>query len=686
MTPLSSCPRFRTLASLAGALLLSGSALAQTLDRGSVARCENPTYAGTYHVATGRLTPPNSPQENLIPNPGVIYDNTCNSGYFTSLLNNSTLIDEGRIPTVSSPAPNTGTVNNYRVTGFQIAYCTRDLQGVFSLNVNFWENYDSCSTLAAAGPPTVGYVLTGLPGAATQGTLTCYIVDIDLTGGFEFCLQGDADLIYDGVPTLDDFGFSYQFTGQTGTTNAAVGGPIIAGNPNSTTAPCAFGDATYYKNPGALNGTGLDNINQFYRDGQGGQTTGCRQFTADGSIWGGFHMKIIADLAACAQCPNAGPDADGDGTPDSCDGCPTDPNKVAPGQCGCFNPDTDTDGDGVADCIDGCPNDPNKASPGQCGCGFPDTDTDGDGTADCIDGCPNDPNKIAPGVCGCGVADVDTDGDGTLDCQDGCPNDPNKIAPGVCGCGVADTDVDSDGHLDCQDNCPTISNPNQLDTDSDGIGDVCDNCAFIANPNQADCDHDGIGDACAIAGGAPDCNLNGIPDTCDIAAGDPDLNANGIPDECEQNGGSPYCFGSSGCPCANNSSPAEHAGCRNSSGFGGRLVGSGLPSASFDTLVLSASHLTGPLAVFFQGDGVVNLSFGDGHRCMGGALIRLGNKSPSGGNASYPVGADLPISVKGSIPIAGNVVRYYQTAYRNAAGPCGTFLNITNGVSVVWFP
>ncbi|MBK9759360.1 MAG: HYR domain-containing protein [Flavobacteriales bacterium] len=89
----------------------------------------------------------------------------------------------------------------------------------------------------------------------------------------------------------------------------------------------------------------------------------------------------------------------------------------------------DADGDGTADCDDGCPNDPNKIVPGQCGCGVADTDTDGDGTANCNDGCPNDPLKIAAGVCGCGVADTDTDGDGTANCIDGCPNDA-KIAPG----------------------------------------------------------------------------------------------------------------------------------------------------------------------------------------------------------------------------------------------------------------
>ena len=234
-------------------------------------------------------------------------------------------------------------------------------------------------------------------------------------------------------------------------------------------------------------------------------------------------------------------DTDGDGVIDPCDGCPSDPDKTAPGDCGCGNPDTDTDGDGTADCNDGCPNDPNKVAPGDCGCGNPDTDTDGDGTADCNDGCPNDPNKIAPGDCGCGNPDTDTDGDGTADCIDGCPNDPNKIAPGDCGCGTADTDTDSDGTPDCNDGCP--NDPNKIapgtcgcgvtDVDSDGDGwlDCVDNCPGTYNPGQEDCDSDGTGDACA---GEPDCNENGVPDSCDISQGtSEDTNSNGIPDECE---------------------------------------------------------------------------------------------------------------------------------------------------------
>jgi hypothetical protein len=35
--------------------------------------------------------------------------------------------------------------------------------------------------------------------------------------------------------------------------------------------------------------------------------------------------------------------------------------------------------------------------------------------------------------------------------------------------------------------------------------------------------------------------------------------------------------------------------------------------------------------------------------------------------------------------VAGGV-RYYQLWYRNVPGLCGTFSNLSNGVSVVWIP
>ncbi len=112
----------------------------------------------------------------------------------------------------------------------------------------------------------------------------------------------------------------------------------------------------------------------------------------------------------------------------------------------------DSDCDGTPDVTDLCPNDPNKTAPGQCGCGVADIDTDHDGTPNCHDLCPNDPNKTSPGICGCGVADTDTDGDGTPNCIDGCPSDPNKTQPGQCGCGVPETPC-------CSGSCPVRNSP-----------------------------------------------------------------------------------------------------------------------------------------------------------------------------------------------------------------------------------
>ena len=403
-------------------------------------------------------------------------------------------------------------------------------------------------------------------------------------------------------------------------------------------------------------------------------------------------LKVAPGICGCGV---ADTDTDSDGTADCFDGCPNDPLKVAPGICGCGVADTDTDADGTADCLDGCPNDPLKTAPGICGCGVADTDTDADGTADCNDGCPNDPLKTAPGQCGCGVADTDTDNDGTADCNDGCPNDPLKIAPGICGCGVAETDTDGDTVPDCTDNCDTVANASQVDADLDGFGDACDNCPAIANPAQADCDLDSIGDACEIASGAADCNLNSIPDSCDVAAGgaSADANTNGIPDECELNGGTPYCFGygvANGgvdCPCANTVAVGSAAGCKNSTGLGGKLVGVGQTSVSNDQLVLTASQMSGGFCVFLQGSNLpAPVVFGDATRCIGGSLIRMKQRAVVGGSATYPIAGDLPVSSRGFIPAGGGTASY-QVAYRDPLlSVCGSGFTITNAVSVIWVP
>ena len=185
------------------------------------------------------------------------------------------------------------------------------------------------------------------------------------------------------------------------------------------------------------------------------------------------------------------------------DFCPDDPNKTAPGICGCGVSDVDEDGNVNTSClnviipnVDLCPNDPNKTQPGLCGCGQSDFQPDGNVRTDCTgrDLCPDDPEKREPGLCGCGVPDTDSDEDGVPDCKDECSADPDKIKPGICGCLKPDTleaiqDSDGDTVIDCLDGCPLNADKTEegafgcdvLDSDGDGVKDGEDGCPY--NPN-----------------------------------------------------------------------------------------------------------------------------------------------------------------------------------------------------------
>jgi hypothetical protein len=148
----------------------------------------------------------------------------------------------------------------------------------------------------------------------------------------------------------------------------------------------------------------------------------------------------------------------------------------------------------------------------------------------------------------------------------------------------------------------------------------------------------------------------------------------------------PYCFGTvAACPCANAGAP--DSGCENSflTG-GGKLVATGTAWISSDSVVLQATHL--PLAapaLFFQGTTAISPAFGDGVRCVGGTITRLGAKTATAGACSYPTAGDPAVSVKGQV--VGGGVRRYQVWYRNAAAFCtSSTFNLTNGLSVLWQP
>ncbi|MBL8862775.1 MAG: hypothetical protein JNK02_12315 [Planctomycetes bacterium] len=159
---------------------------------------------------------------------------------------------------------------------------------------------------------------------------------------------------------------------------------------------------------------------------------------------------------------------------------------------------------------------------------------------------------------------------------------------------------------------------------------------------------------------------------------------------CGQNPGTAFCLGdgsAAACPCSNTSTVGSGEGCLNSLGVGGLLTAAGAASLAADSVLLTGSGMPNSSALYFQGTsqqgGGLGVAFGDGLRCAGGAIIRLGTKSNSAGGSSYPGVGDQPVSVRGLVGAPGT--RTYQIWYRNAAAFCtpSTF-NLSNGVEIAW--
>jgi hypothetical protein len=164
-------------------------------------------------------------------------------------------------------------------------------------------------------------------------------------------------------------------------------------------------------------------------------------------------------------------------------------------------------------------------------------------------------------------------------------------------------------------------------------------------------------------------------------------------DLCEEDDGSivAICFGDGGgtlCPCGNTGGTGE--GCANSTGLGAILSGTGTPSVSADTLVLSVTQgKPGQPILFFQGINFINSGngnvFGDGLRCCGGGVKRLQARIM---DATGSVSTTATLSVRGSVSAGSTYCN--QGWYRDPSGaggsPCSTFFNLTNGLSVTWAP
>ncbi len=148
--------------------------------------------------------------------------------------------------------------------------------------------------------------------------------------------------------------------------------------------------------------------------------------------------------------------------------------------------------------------------------------------------------------------------------------------------------------------------------------------------------------------------------------------------------GEPYCFGdgsSLACPCGNESASGAGEGCANSTGPGGLLTASGAASITSDDLVITASQLpANQFGIVYAGLNPTQIPFGDGHRCVGGGIVRFGVKS-SGGSGSFSQSSAASI-----LGLSPGDTRRFQGWFRDPMGPCGTAFNLTNALAVVFAP
>ncbi|MCB9914904.1 MAG: FG-GAP repeat protein [Planctomycetes bacterium] len=150
--------------------------------------------------------------------------------------------------------------------------------------------------------------------------------------------------------------------------------------------------------------------------------------------------------------------------------------------------------------------------------------------------------------------------------------------------------------------------------------------------------------------------------------------------------GTGFCFGDGSgtpCPCGNDAPLGSGRGCVNGTGVGAwlELVGTSSLSAGDLAPYVHAIPAKQP-CLLFAGLNAVNgglgNTFGDGLRCVGGSVVRLG----VGSGGATGVAAWAPAVSLGQSWPAGTQVRL-QAWYRDpGAGACGQGFNLTNGVEL----
>jgi hypothetical protein len=148
------------------------------------------------------------------------------------------------------------------------------------------------------------------------------------------------------------------------------------------------------------------------------------------------------------------------------------------------------------------------------------------------------------------------------------------------------------------------------------------------------------------------------------------------------------------CPCGNPPSGGG-SGCNNSSNTGGAsLTASGIARLAYDTVVFTTGgERPTATSIVLQGDNSHSngVSFGQGVRCVGGALKRLYVKTAVAGSITAPQGSDPLVHVRSAAlgdTISAGTHRFYGVYYRDpivlGGCPAASTFNITQQLDVLW--
>lgn len=186
----------------------------------------------------------------------IIFNNTCpwwqGGGTYVTVEDCEDFYDSGRVPSPNDPNGPAGTTIDNLVTSFDFGYCTPWPTGQVDIRYGFYDNFGgSCINYQVVGKAPHGieaaYFDFGaasgnpLPGDNSGGgTLSCWIVTINLANSGSFCLQSDGDGTWENSDDVDSFNIVFQNENDVLTYSIGAG-PLFGGEILTGT----FGACTY---------------------------------------------------------------------------------------------------------------------------------------------------------------------------------------------------------------------------------------------------------------------------------------------------------------------------------------------------------------------------------------------------------------------------------------------------------